>query len=138
MKREFSSGGVVVRNFRGRPFVAVIRTKKNALALPKGHPERGEAVAEAALREVREETGIDAELVEKLGEISYWYAKKGERRFKVVAFFLLRYQSGSVRDHDHEVESAAWIPLEDAPGLLTYPSEREIAATALSSLEASR
>ena len=138
MKPEFSAGGVVLRRFHGRPYVAVITTKNDALALPKGHPDRGEDALQAALREVREETGIESTLVEKLGDVRYWYVRKGERRFKVVSFFLLRYRSGSVRDHDHEVKWAGWIPLEDAPGRLTYPGERDIARSALSALEESR
>ncbi len=131
MSAEFSAGGVVVRRFRGRPFAAVIITKKGAVALPKGHPDGDESALEAAVREVREETGLEAEPVEKLDDVRYWYVRRGERRFKIVRFFLLRYRSGSVRDHDHEVVSAHWIPLADAPQRLTYPSEREIALRAL-------
>ena len=132
MIREFSAGGVVVRNFRGRPHLAVVRVRDEILALPKGHPEPGESMKDAALREVREETGLVAEHVEKLGDIRYWYARDGQRVLKVVSFYLLCYSSGSVRDHDHEVEDALWIPLEEAPDRLAYKGEREIAATALS------
>ncbi len=132
MIREFSAGGLVVRNFRGRPHLAVVRVRDEILALPKGHPEPGESMKDAALREVREETGLEAEHLEKLGDIRYWYARDGERVLKVVSFYLLGYRSGSVRDHDHEVEEALWIPLEDAPDRLAYKGEREIAATALS------
>jgi len=134
MKREFSSGGLAIRSFHGRPFVAVVRPRADVLALPKGHPDGGESAAEAALREVREEAGVVAELVEKLGDVRYWYVRDGERVFKIVSFFLLRYRSGSVRDHDHEVESAEWIPLEDAPGRLEYRGERQMAEAALSRL----
>jgi len=129
--REFSAGGVVVRRMRGRPFVAVVRVRDEILALPKGHPDGGESAAEAARREVREETGLQAELIEKLGDIRYWYARGGERVMKIVSFFLLRYRSGKVSDHDHEVEEALWIPLEDAPGRLAYKGEQEMAASAL-------
>lgn len=131
MSAEFSAGGVAVRRFRGRPFVAVITTFKEALALPKGHPSRGESAADAAVREVREEAGIDTELVEDLGDIRYWYVRKGGRQLKIVRFFLLTYRGGSVRDHDHEVASAGWIPLEDAPERLSYRGEREMAARAI-------
>ena len=138
MIREFSAGGVVVRNFRGRPFAAVVQVREGVLALPKGHPDSGEPALEAATREVREETGLDAEPVEKLGDIRYWYSREGERVLKIVSFYLFRYRSGSVRDHDHEVESAVWIPLEEAAEKLTYKGEREMAAAALSTLASER
>ena len=138
MRREFSAGGLVVRRFRGRDHAAVIVTKKDALALPKGHPDAGEDAVQAALREVREETGLEATLVDSLGDVSYWYVRKGERRFKVVSFYLMRYRSGSVEDHDHEVKAARWIPLDEAPARLTYPGERDIARRAISTLESSR
>lgn len=131
MIREFSAGGVVVRRFRGRPFLAAVRVKDGTvLALPKGLIDRGESAAEAARREVREEAGVDSTLVERLGDVRYWYFRGGQRVLKVVTFFLFRYRSGSVRDHDEEVDSAEWVPLADAPDLLTYKGEREIAATA--------
>ena len=132
MIHEFSAGGVVVRRMRGRPFVAVVRVRDELLALPKGHPDGREAAADAARREVREETGLETELVEKLGDIRYWYARGGERVMKIVSFFLFRYRSGSVADHDHEVEEALWIPLDEAPDRLAYKGEREMAETALS------
>jgi len=136
MIREFSAGGVVVRRFRGRPFVAVVRVRDEVLALPKGHPGGKESAADAARREVREETGLETELVEKLGDIRYWYARDGQRVMKIVSFFLFRYLSGSVADHDHEVEAAGWIPLQEAPERLAYQGEREMADAALSRLDA--
>jgi 8-oxo-dGTP pyrophosphatase MutT (NUDIX family) len=132
--REFSAGGVVVRRMQGRPFLAVVRVRDAIFALPKGHPDGGESAAEAAQREVREETGLEAELVEKLGDIRYWYARGGERVLKVVSFFLFRYRSGDVEDHDHEVEEALWIPLDEASERLAYDGEREMAETARSRL----
>jgi 8-oxo-dGTP pyrophosphatase MutT (NUDIX family) len=134
--REFSAGGVVLRRFRGRPFVAVVRVRDEVLALPKGHPDGRESAADAARREVREETGLEAELVEKLGDVRYWYARDGQRVMKIVSFFLFRYVSGSVADHDHEVEAAGWIPLEEAPERLAYQGERQMAEAAMSRLDA--
>jgi 8-oxo-dGTP pyrophosphatase MutT (NUDIX family) len=130
--REFSAGGLVIRNMSGRPHLAVVRVRDDILALPKGHPEKGESSQDAALREVREETGLEATPVEKLGDIKYWYARDGDRVMKIVTFFLFRYHSGRLEDHDHEVEEALWIPLEEAPERLAYRSEKEIAETALS------
>ena len=136
MIREFSAGGLVVRRFRGRPFLAVVKVKGGTvLALPKGHIEPGERAADAALREVREETGLEAELIGKLGDIKYWYVREGERVFKVVSFFLFRYRSGSLRNYQKaEVDGAEWVPLEDAPRLLEYRGEKEMAEAALSKL----
>jgi 8-oxo-dGTP pyrophosphatase MutT (NUDIX family) len=136
--REFSAGGVVVRGMQGRPFVVVVRVRDDILALPKGHPDGRESAAAAARREVREETGVEADLVEKLGDIRYWYARGGARVMKIVAFFLFRYRSGSVADHDHEVEEALWIPLEEAPDRLAYKGEREMAESAMSRLAEGR
>ncbi len=139
VEREFSAGGVVVRNMRGRSYLAAVRVKDGSvLALPKGHIDPGESAAEAAAREVREETGLEATLVEKLEDVRYWYRRPGARVFKVVSFFLLRYRSGTVRDHDHEVDSAEWVPLEDAPRLLAYRGERQMAEAALSRMAQAR
>jgi 8-oxo-dGTP diphosphatase len=131
---EFSAGGVVVRDER---CVVIVPTRRAAdgskvLALPKGHPESGESPADAALREVREEAGVESRLVEKLGDVRYWYTRNGKRIAKVVSFFLLEYVSGRVEDHDVEVEHARWLALEDAARDLTYEGEREMVSRALS------
>ena len=132
--REFSAGGLAVRRMRGRPYIAAVRVKNGTvLALPKGHIEAGESGAEAAIREVREETGIDSRMVEKLGDIRYWYTRDGSRVLKVVSFFLLAYRSGSVRNYQRaEVDGAEWVPLDEAPRLLEYRGERQMAELALS------
>jgi 8-oxo-dGTP pyrophosphatase MutT (NUDIX family) len=132
--REFSAGGLVVRRMRGRPFIAAVRVKEGTvLALPKGHIEPGESGAETAVREVREETGIDSRLVEKLDDIRYWYTRDDARVLKVVSFFLLAYRSGSLRDYQREeVDGAEWIPLEEAPERLAYRGEKQMARAALS------
>jgi 8-oxo-dGTP pyrophosphatase MutT (NUDIX family) len=131
---EFSAGGVVVRD---GSCIVIVPTRRAAdgsrvLALPKGHPDGSESAADAALREVREETGVEATLVEKLGDIRYWYMRGGRRISKVVSFFLLDYVRGELEDHDHEVEHAEWMALEDAARALTYRGERDMAAAALS------
>ena len=139
MIREFSAGGVCVRRMRGRDYLAAVRVKGGkVLALPKGHLEKGETGADAAAREVREEAGVEGELVEKLGDVRYWYNRDGQRVMKNVAFFLFRYRSGSVEDHDHEVDSAEWVLLEEAPRLLAYRGERDMAEAALSALRSAR
>jgi 8-oxo-dGTP pyrophosphatase MutT (NUDIX family) len=132
---EFSAGGVVVNDL-GEAIV-IVPTRRAAdgskvLALPKGHPDGDESPQAAALREVREETGVEAEVVAALGEVRYWYQRGGSRIAKVVAFFLLRYVGGSLDDHDAEVEHARWMPLTDAARELSYAGERDMAARALS------
>lgn len=121
---------------RGRPYIAAVRVKGGeVLALPKGHIEPGESGAEAAVREVLEETGVDSRLVEKLDDIRYWYMRDGRRVLKVVSFFLLAYRSGSVRDYQRsEVDGAEWVPLADAPRRLAYTGEKEMARAVLSKL----
>jgi 8-oxo-dGTP pyrophosphatase MutT (NUDIX family) len=135
---EFSAGGVVVN--ADREVVVIVPTRRAAdgsrvLALPKGHPDGGESPLEAALREVREEAGVEAEVVDSLGEVRYWYQRSGKRIAKVVEFFLLRYVSGTVDDHDHEVEHARWVPASEAAKTLTYAGERDMVREALSRLE---
>ena len=138
MKREFSAGGVLVRRLQGRWMVAAIRPagKKPGLwALPKGNIGQGEDPRDTAIREVYEETGANGKLVEKLGDVRYVYTWSGERIFKVVSFFLLRYSSGRLGELPpataHEVDEARWLPLEEAPKLLAYGGEREMARNAL-------
>jgi 8-oxo-dGTP pyrophosphatase MutT (NUDIX family) len=137
MRREFSAGGVVVRRLRAEWRLAAIRPagKENVWALPKGLIGPGESAADAAVREVAEETGVEGRLVEKLGDIRYVYTWRGERVFKVVSFFLVRYMRGRLGDvpeaFRHEVAEARWLPLADAPRLLSYKGEREMAEKAL-------
>jgi 8-oxo-dGTP pyrophosphatase MutT (NUDIX family) len=142
VKREFSAGGVLVRRMRGRWFLAAIRPggkPEGVWALPKGLIGPGERAEETALREVAEETGAEGTLMGKLGDIRYVYTWAGERIFKVVSFFLLRYRGGRLGDLPpavaHEVADVRWLPLEDAPRLLAYKGEREMAETALAYVE---
>src|ERR1700709_340896 len=135
---EFSAGGVVVNE--DNEIVVIVPTRRSAdgskvLALPKGHPDGKESAVQAALREVREEAGVEAEVLGSLGEVRYWYQRGGRRIAKVVEFFLLRYVSGDLGDHDHEVEHARWIPAAQAIQTLTYAGERDMVRAAVSRLE---
>jgi len=141
MRREFSAGGVLVRKLQGRWMAAAIRPAgkpEGTWALPKGLIGLGEKAAETALREVEEETGARGRLVQKLGDVRYVYTWAGERVFKVVSFYLVRYSGGRLGDvpaeHAHEVADVRWVPLDEAPRLLTYPGERAMAEKALAVL----
>jgi 8-oxo-dGTP pyrophosphatase MutT (NUDIX family) len=138
MRREFSAGGVVVRRLRGRWMLAAIRPggkPEGTWALPKGLVGQGENPEATALREVEEETGVRGRSLGKLGDVRYVYTWAGQRVFKVVSFYLVRYAGGRLgdlpRELAHEVAEARWLPLEDAPRLLAYGGEREMAAKAL-------
>jgi len=131
--KDFSAGGVVVRD--DEVIVIVPRRRGHqeghVLGLPKGHPDGDESTVEAATREVREETGVVAEPVARLGEIRYSYERKGKPVDKRVVFYLFEYRSGEL-SHDHEIEQVRWIPLQEAVRTLTYAGEREMVARALS------
>ncbi len=144
-EREFSAGGVVVREGPDGPECVVIVPSRRAangskvLALPKGHPDGEETMEQAALREVREETGVHAHVVESLGDVRYWYQRDGRRIVKVVAFFLLGHDRGDPETHvDQEIDEARWMALERAARELTHAGEREMAALALSRLAPGR
>jgi len=129
---EISSGGVIFKR-RDHSFeVALISKKKGKVwCLPKGHVEEGESLKETAVREVREETGLSGEVVERIGDVIYWYSnksKEGEliKIFKRVYFFLLKYVDGETGNHDFEVENAQWFKIEEARKILSYKNERDI------------
>jgi 8-oxo-dGTP pyrophosphatase MutT (NUDIX family) len=131
---EFSAGGVVVSDGQVITIVPVKRAADGTrvLGLPKGHLDPGETPEEAARREVAEEAGVDAELVEHLGDVEYGYDRRGRGVNKVVRFYLFAYRSGDLGDHDHEIEEASWMPLAQAAERLTYAGEREMVRRALS------
>jgi 8-oxo-dGTP diphosphatase len=123
--------------------VVIVPVKRSAdgrrvLGLPKGHLDGDETPQQAARREVAEEAGVTAELVDELGDVSYRYERTSRRVAKTVRFYLFRYVSGNVEDHDHEIEEARWMPLEQAARELTYAGEREMVRRALSRSAADR
>jgi 8-oxo-dGTP pyrophosphatase MutT (NUDIX family) len=143
MKREFSAGGVLVRRLRGRWVFAAIRPagKKPGLwALPKGLIDPSERPEQTAVREAAEETGAQGRVVEKLGDVRYVYTWDGERIFKVVSIYLLRYSRGRLGELPpetaYEVDEVRWLPLEDGPRLLAYGGEREMAGKAVEAVRA--
>jgi 8-oxo-dGTP pyrophosphatase MutT (NUDIX family) len=145
MVREFSAGGVVLRRRQGRWWVAVIEPQSSrkpgaavrpavtVYALPKGNVDKGEKPEQTAVREVREETGVEADLIAKLADIKYFYVRSwGDRQrvFKVVSFFLLMYRCGRIGQITpamrREVRQAMWIPLDEAEQKLSYRGERDV------------
>jgi 8-oxo-dGTP pyrophosphatase MutT (NUDIX family) len=132
MRREHSAGGIVVRRFRGVwQFIAIRPLGKTDIwALPKGHIDGDEVEEQAAIREVREETGLRVALDQKLGDVTYWFRIESTKIHKTVAFFLLLWQSGSPMPQAAEVAEVAWYNLEDAHDVLSYPGERDIALKA--------
>jgi 8-oxo-dGTP pyrophosphatase MutT (NUDIX family) len=130
IERERSYGGVVVHE--GNVLVIAPAGRPEVTTLPKGRGQPGESHEQTAAREVREETGVNARIVERLGTVEYWYRRSGLRVFKTVGYYLCDYVSGDTADHDDEVDEARWMPLERAQTELSYPGERRIIARALS------
>lgn len=133
MKREFSSGGIVFKN--GQVLMiknAALRDPKKAyMGFPKGHIDPGEKSEDAAVREIREETGIEAEIVKKLGDSRYVFTKNGEKIFKVVVYFLMKYVSGEIQAQDLEVLEVKWVDPEKALEVLSFKKDRDFLEQAL-------
>lgn len=135
-RTQISSGGVAFRWVGDRIEIALISVGENRRwQLPKGLVNRGESLEETALREVREEAGIHTDLIRPVDKIEYWYyssagKSKRIRYHKFVHFFLLRWISGDVRDHDQEVNEACWVEIEQAAGKLAFESEAKVARRA--------
>jgi 8-oxo-dGTP diphosphatase len=129
IKRQVSSGGVIFRKNNSTIEIALIAVKGGKVwCLPKGIIDKGESPETTAVREIAEETGLKGRIVEKLGEITYWYYIKEEeaRCRKTVQFFLIEYESGDISKHDFEVDMASWFPIDDALKTASYKGEREI------------
>jgi 8-oxo-dGTP pyrophosphatase MutT (NUDIX family) len=136
---EVSAGGVVSRPREGGGFeVALILTHERRWQLPKGWIDEGESPEQTAVREVREEAGVDAEVVGRLGDIEYWYVSQYDaepvRVHKRVHVFLLRCTGGSTEDHDDEVIEARWVELGEAERMLAFKDEQRMVAKAREAL----
>lgn len=137
---QISAGGVAFRKTDFGFEIALISVApSNRWQLPKGLIDAGETPEIAALREVREEAGIDCDLVDKIETIEYWYVgdRRGERvRFhKFVHFFLMKYASGDVTNHDHEVTEARWVKIDKAIEMLAFKAEKEVVEKAFALLK---
>ncbi|MBI5671022.1 MAG: NUDIX domain-containing protein [Chloroflexi bacterium] len=133
-EQQISAGGVAYRRNGAALEIALIRVSayEPRWQLPKGIVEAGEAPETTARREVREEAGIETEVVAPIDTIEYWFYGRGKavRYHKFVHFFLLRYVSGEVSRHDHEVLEARWVEIGEAQRLLAFPGERTVTARA--------
>jgi 8-oxo-dGTP pyrophosphatase MutT (NUDIX family) len=130
-KLQISAGGVAFRKQGARSEVVLISVGKGERwQLPKGLVDKGESPEDAGLREVREEAGVETEMIDRIDRIEYWYYSKEQGRsvryHKFVYFFLLRYKSGDVGDHDHEVNEARWVNIDDAIEMLAFDNEKRI------------
>lgn len=135
-RHEHSSGGAVIDLRDGVPYVAMIATRgKTRWGLPKGAVSAGETSQQAALREVREETGLDAEIVGLLDTIEYFFRAGDVLIRKTVDFYLMRYTGGTVTPQLSEVDDAAWIELHEAIRRSSFDSERKLLSSALARIE---
>lgn len=139
-KLQISAGGVAYREQDAGIEIALISVgDDNRWQLPKGLVDKGEATEHAAVREVREEAGIDSEVIERLDKVEYWYFwnedEQRVRYHKYVYFYLLRYKSGDVQDHDREVNEARWFKINDSINVLAFDSEKKIVEKARELLE---
>ena len=128
MKREFSAGGIVFKE--GRVLLTKHSQNKH-WSFPKGLIDPGQTTKEAALREVKEEGGVEVEILDKVGYSKYVYTLNGEKIFKVVTYFLMKYISGDPKDHDWEVEEAGWYEVDDALKQLTFSQDKQLLKKAL-------
>ncbi|MGC2064427.1 MAG: NUDIX hydrolase [Thermodesulfovibrionales bacterium] len=139
LKRQTSSGGVIYRKTDDTFSVALISVKGGKFwCLPKGLLDKGETPEMTAVREVREESGLNGRIIEKLGDITYWYYIRGENTKcrKTVHFYLMEFESGDTSQHDFEVDGAEWFTLEEALRKISFKGDRRILETAKARLTA--
>jgi 8-oxo-dGTP pyrophosphatase MutT (NUDIX family) len=129
-----SAGGIVVRHQSGLPWLVVGRRRRErdgrTWTLPKGTPDAGESREQTALREVREETGLEVRITGPLDSIEYWFVQSGTRIHKTVHYFMMEPVGGDLAAHDHEFDEVRWIPFKDSASVLTFETERALVARA--------
>ncbi len=130
MKFEFSAGGIVYKHTQNKTLILVSQhSGHHGWVFPKGFigdKIQGEKKEDTAIREVKEETGIDGEIEKSLTPVSYWYVMDGEKRKKTVYYFIMKFVGGDTNDHDFEMEKVEWLPKEEVLDRLTYPSDKDV------------
>ncbi len=136
VERAVSAGGVVLMDGAIGPEVVICgRDSDGVWGLPKGTPDEGESLEEAALREVNEETGLKVEIVRKVGVVQYWFAHEGIRYHKWVHHYLMRSTGGSTASHDAEYDRVEWVPIDEAIRTLTFDNDKNMVRQVRSELE---
>ena len=137
--RATSAGGLVIRVADGARQITLGRRRRSrdglTWVLPKGTVEDGETLEQTALREVAEETGLEVRALEPVGAIDYSFVREGRRIHKTVHFFLMEPLGGDLSRHDHEFEAVRWVPLADAPGVMSHETERGVVSRAMPAIE---
>ncbi len=130
MKFEFSAGGIVFRKEDSRLLILVSQhSQHHGWVFPKGFigdTIEGESKESTAVREVKEETGIEAEIVEKLTPVTYWYVMDGEKRKKTVYYYIMKHLGGNIDQRDHEMEAVEWLPVDKVMERLSYESDKKV------------
>jgi 8-oxo-dGTP diphosphatase len=140
-KKELSAGGIVYRRGDNGTFVLLVmpkrRDEKEIWSFPKGWggDHEGEAPEQTALREVREEGGVEAKIIQDLGAVDYFFMWEGARIAKTVRYYLMEYISGDPQDHDHEIRTAEWVKLANVSDRLSYKTDKEVFARAEEALQ---
>jgi 8-oxo-dGTP diphosphatase len=137
MKFEFSAGGIVYKKEGSTLLILVSQhSQHKGWVFPKGligdrDEIKNEKKEETAIREVKEETGADAEIQKQVTPVTYWYAWEGEKRKKTVYYFIMKYVRGDITDHDHEMSAVEWLPEEEVLERLSYKSDKDSFSEAL-------
>ena len=126
MKFEFSAGGVVVKDHK---ILVAQHSQHHGWVFPKGligDTVKGETKEATAIREVAEETGVNAEILDPLTPVTYWYVWEGDKRKKTVYYFLMKFVSGDITKHDNEMEAVEWLPVDEVANKLTYKTDKQV------------
>ena len=137
--RATSAGGIVIRLDGTRRQIVLGRRRRErdgaTWTLPKGTPDPGERTEETALREVTEETGLEVAILERVGDVEYWFMQTGTRIHKIVHYFLMAATGGALERHDHEFDEVRWVDLTEAEQLMSHESERRVVAQAAAAID---